>query len=63
MDFVATNVSVIISFNVSTLKSANIDYGDAIWIDQFVVVVDNQITNVSIASHIRVGVKYMSICI
>ena len=45
--FVATNISVVISFNVSTLKSANIDYEDTFWIDMFLVVVDTQITKVS----------------
>lgn len=45
--FVATNISVILSFNVSTLKSANIDYENTFWIDTFLDLVDNQISTVS----------------
>ena len=45
--FVATNISVILSFDVSSLKSANIDYEDKFWIDKFLVLVDIQITDVS----------------
>ena len=52
MGFVAPNVSVIISFDVLSLESANIDYEDTFWIDKFLVLVDNQITEVScIADH------------
>ena len=47
MGFVATNISVILSFDVSSLKSANIDYEDTFWIDKFLFLVDNQITDVS----------------
>lgn len=45
--FVAPNVSVIISFDVLSLERANIDYEDTFWIDKFLVLVDNQITEVS----------------
>lgn len=47
VSFVATNISVILSFNVSTLKSANIDYENTFWIDTFLDLVDNQISTVS----------------
>ena len=52
MGFVAPTVSVIISFSVLSFESANIDYEDTFWIDKFLVLVDNQITEVScIADH------------
>ena len=45
--FLVTNASVVISFNLSNLKSTNIDYESTFWMDKFVILIDNQITNVS----------------
>ena len=38
---------MIISFSLSSLNSTNVDYESTFWMDKFVVLIDNQITNVS----------------
>ena len=37
---------MIISFSLSSLNSTNVDYESTFWMDKFVVLIDNQITNV-----------------